>query len=186
MEIVHLTSADYKLSNWSGGKTREIFLSPFGGNYELRAFDFRISSAVIELQQSEFTPLPNFKRKLMPLTDSITLKQNEQVIELKPFDVFSFDGSIPTTSYGQCIDFNLIYKKTMVGEMYALDLQPGSMAIKNDCFLYFLDDCILKVNGQIFSLKKDETLNISKVEQPFDLEILETVESSKLIYVSCI
>ena len=54
----------YKVSTWSGGTTTEIFLAPRDGSYADRRFDFRISSATVDLEESDFTPLDGVKRFL--------------------------------------------------------------------------------------------------------------------------
>ena len=53
--ILHLTPADYQISTWSGGQTTQLFLSPKEGSYPDRTFDFRLSTATVEVEKSDFT-----------------------------------------------------------------------------------------------------------------------------------
>ena len=53
MEII--TPAQYKTTNWKGGTTRQIFICPADGNLSARRFDLRISSAIIEQTESNFS-----------------------------------------------------------------------------------------------------------------------------------
>ena len=58
MIIRHLTAADFRTSAWSGGTTTELFLYPEGGSYAARDFLFRISSATVDLEESDFQRCP--------------------------------------------------------------------------------------------------------------------------------
>ena len=42
------------VSSWSGGRTTEIFIFPVGERYSDRNFLFRISTAEVELDSSDF------------------------------------------------------------------------------------------------------------------------------------
>ena len=108
--ILHLTPADYQISTWSGGQTTQLFLSPKEGSYPDRNFDFRLSTATVEVEKSDFTDLTGYHRILMPLTSSITLTHQQKEVVLKPFQSYFFDGGDPVSSQGTCQDFNLIYK----------------------------------------------------------------------------
>ena len=50
------------VSSWSGGRTTEIFIFPVGERYSDRNFLFRISTAEVELDSSDFTSLPGHER----------------------------------------------------------------------------------------------------------------------------
>ena len=93
--ILHLTPADYQISTWSGGQTTQLFLSPKEGSYPDRTFDFRLSTATVEVEKSDFTDLTGYHRILMPLTSSITLTHQHKEVVLKPFQSYFFDGGDP-------------------------------------------------------------------------------------------
>ena len=52
MRFTHLTSKDYVVSNWSGGKTIQIAIAPEGAVYADRDFLWRVSSATADLDES--------------------------------------------------------------------------------------------------------------------------------------
>ena len=73
MQILHLTQKDYKTSQWSGGTTTELLIWPEGADYAKREFQVRISSATVELAESDFTPLQGVIRYITPLSGGFTL-----------------------------------------------------------------------------------------------------------------
>ncbi len=52
MELV--THNQQKISTWSGGTTTELFIYPEVAEYSERNFDFRISTATVEVEESNF------------------------------------------------------------------------------------------------------------------------------------
>lgn len=108
----HLSEDDYKVSTWSGGKTTELAIAPEGAVYADRDFLWRMSSATVELDESEFTELPDYDRLITPLDGVMTLTHNGgEPVELNPGDVDGFDGAWHTHSVGRCTDFNLMLRK---------------------------------------------------------------------------
>ena len=123
----HLRPADYTVSNWSGGRTVQLSIGPAGERYADRKFLWRISSATVELETSEFTSLPDYERLIAPIRGEMILSHNggEEIL-LRPFDVHRFDGADLTISKGKCTDFNLMLRKGKVtGEMRAIRLGSG-------------------------------------------------------------
>jgi environmental stress-induced protein Ves len=47
-----LKSNPQNTAKWSGGETTELFISPEGSSYKKRDFDFRLSTATVEVNQS--------------------------------------------------------------------------------------------------------------------------------------
>ena len=123
----HLRPADYTVSDWSGGRTVQLSIGPEGEQYADRKFLWRISSATVELETSEFTALPDYERLIAPIRGEMILSHNggEEIL-LRPFDVHRFDGADLTISKGKCTDFNLMLRKGKVtGEMRAIRLGSG-------------------------------------------------------------
>ena len=123
----HLRPADYTVSDWSGGRTVQLSIGPAGERYADRKFLWRISSATVELETSEFTSLPDYERLIAPIRGEMILSHNggEEIL-LRPFDVHRFDGADLTVSKGKCTDFNLMLRKGKVtGEMRAIRLGSG-------------------------------------------------------------
>ncbi|MBQ4424948.1 MAG: HutD family protein [Lachnospiraceae bacterium] len=112
----HLTQEAYIISNWSGGKTVQIAIAPEGARYADRDFLWRLSSATVELEESDFTALPDYERWIAPVSGEMILTHNGgEEITLKPYDVHSFDGADDTRSRGRCTDFNLMLRKGRCG-----------------------------------------------------------------------
>jgi len=104
--------------NWSGGKTKEFYIFPEDKLYENRDFDFRISSATVEIDESIFTNLPNYNRILMILEGELFIEHiNHHSIDLKRFDIDEFSGEWETHSKGKVTDFNLIMNKNLNGKI---------------------------------------------------------------------
>lgn len=107
-----LTHEDYVTTDWSGGTTTQLAISPKGAVYADRDFLWRLSSATVELDHSDFTPLPDYNRFLAVLDGEIKLKiDGDEPSPLAPGRVVEFDGGVPVESWGQCVDFNLMVRK---------------------------------------------------------------------------
>ncbi len=114
-----IKASDSKVSSWSGGKTREICIQPEGSVYADRNFDYRISSATVEIDESDFTPLNGFNRYIMPLDGSMHLiHKDHHEAKLAPFEKDYFSGSYTTKCYGKCMDFNLMLKEGISGDIF--------------------------------------------------------------------
>lgn len=120
MNIKIKSKEEYKTSQWSGGETIELLIFPSNSSYASRDFDFRISSATVRLEESVFTSLPGFSRKLMVLDGQVTLRhQGHHEITLKKYDVDAFEGDWQTTSFGTCTDFNVMTNSKFGSELWA-------------------------------------------------------------------
>ena len=147
--ILHLTPADYQISTWSGGQTTQLFLSPKEGSYPDRTFDFRLSTATVDVETSDFSDLTGYHRILMPLTSSITLTHQHQEVLLKPFQSYFFDGGDPVSSQGTCQDFNLIYKPSYQGHMSAISPKESVTSQSRYQWIYALCPLTLEWKSEI-------------------------------------
>ena len=112
MKLTHLTPADYVTTQWSGGTTTQLAIEPAGAVYADRDFLWRISSATVELDESDFTPLPDYDRVISTLRGDMTLTHNGgERLTLHPYDVHDFSGADDTHSRGRCTDFNLMLRR---------------------------------------------------------------------------
>ena len=129
----HLGEADTCSSRWSGGTTTQLAIAPEGADYGKRDFLWRVSSATVELEQSDFTALPDYRRLIATLEGEIRLRHNAgEELRLLPLQVHAFDGADETSSFGRCRDFNLMLRKGAAeGEMEAL-LPEGSLELAAD------------------------------------------------------
>lgn len=117
MKVIHLD--DLHTARWSGGTTTQLAIDPAGSLYADRGFRWRLSTAVVEEEESVFTPLPDYNRLLTTRRGNLLLKHGAgEWYELTPGQIASFDGAVPTVSRGQVTDFNLMLRKGVVtGEM---------------------------------------------------------------------
>ena len=156
MRILHLTEKDYKVGLWSGGSTTELFIWPGGADYARREFTLRVSSARVDLEESDFTPLMGVTRYITPLTGGFTLTHPGcDPVVMGPMDEpYRFSGEIPTHCVGKATDFNLMLKGTD-GEMTLCQdqwhLRPGF-----NCLYAVADTTVTLDSG--YALKKGELL----------------------------
>jgi len=156
MRVFHLTEKDYKVGQWSGGSTTELFIFPEGSDYAKREFTLRVSSARVDLEESDFTPLHGVTRYITPLTGGFTLTHpgTEPVTMAPMAEPYRFSGEVPTHCVGRAVDFNLMLKGAE-GEMTLCDdtfkLKPGF-----NC-LYAVSDTEVKLLDG-YTMKKGELL----------------------------
>ena len=116
MKTYYYKEENFSVSAWSGGQTKELAIYPRGQKYIDREFIWRLSSATIETEESDFTRLPDYDRVLMVLDGEVVLEYNgERVAKLKTLEQDSFDGAWKTKSYGRITDFNLMVRKGNAG-----------------------------------------------------------------------
>ena len=112
MKITKLDACAQNISRWSGGTTTQLAIMPPDAVYAERDFLWRVSSAVVELTESDFTPLPDYDRILMILNGELTLSHDGgEEYTLRALEQTSFDGASHTFSRGQVTDFNLMMRK---------------------------------------------------------------------------
>ena len=130
MALIHVTPEQYIVSQWSGGTTTQVAIAPEGAVYADRDFLWRISSASVDLDESDFTALPDYYRWISTLKGGMTLShEGGEKIVLAPYEVHQFDGGVDTHSWGRCTDFNLMLRKGKCqGVIRSLKLSAGEKA----------------------------------------------------------
>ena len=173
--ITLLKSNDFQVSDWSGGKTKQLYLSPPTGHYGKRDFDYRLSTATVELAESQFSDLSDFHRILMSLDHTLHLynasRQEETV--LAPFTPYFFEGSDSITSRGTCTDFNLIYSDHYQGQMIAIS--DGQELSRDEAiqFIYALENLtVTGTNLPSLKLETGQLLIVEKETQETELQIM--------------
>lgn len=159
MDIRHLTREDYKVSQWSGGTTTEVFIWPEGANYATREFSVRISSATVELEESDFTPLPGVERYIVPLQGGFTLTHPGRApVVMAPLDTpYRFSGGIDTHCVGKATDFNLMLK----GTEGVMDICRDSVTVLPGLTcLYAPEGAAIQLSGKEYRLQAGESLMI--------------------------
>lgn len=145
-----LKEEDFNISTWSGGKTTELFIYPEGSEYSKRDFKMRISSATVELETSNFTKLDSIHRFITPLDNELKLTHNNnEFINLKPFEVYEFDGDIETISFGKVKDFNLMLAHGVNGRLknFYIDEKKHIIILANSGFnILYSYDCLFRIS----------------------------------------
>lgn len=132
LEMAHYTTQvlkeqDYAVTDWSGGKTKQLVIAPRGSVYAKRSFLWRLSSATVDVEKSTFTALPDYYRYIMTLEGGFRLRHNGgEWKEFSEFEPWGFDGADDTESEGKVTDFNLMLRKgRCIGTMTPMILTKG-------------------------------------------------------------
>lgn len=179
MNITLLTNPDYQTSEWSGGSTTQLYISPANASYTERNFDFRISSAKVEVPESTFTALPNVNRKLMVLEGEITLNHKNPVRTgtggqhsktLEKYEVDTFNGDWETTAKGICTDFNIMTTGNQTSELSHMQLLANhykTLTIEENyhtiCLYLHSGSIYVEINNKLYNLKKESLLVLSNI-----------------------
>jgi uncharacterized protein len=149
MMIRIIKKHELQSSRWIGGTTTELFIFPKSASYKQMDFDFRMSTATIEVDNSIFSSLKGVQRTLMVLAGTLELiHKNQHAIILKPFQQDTFMGDWETISRGQAVDFNLMVRDPeLSGNVQGISIeQNGSITLdaEKHGFIYFCEgDAVL-------------------------------------------
>lgn len=118
---------NYNTSQWMGGKTTELAIYPKTSKYLDRNFIWRLSSATIEVEESDFSKLPDYDRVLMVLEGEVVLSyEGQRVARLKELEQDRFDGGWKTKSFGKITDYNLMVRKGSEGYLDVIDVEESN------------------------------------------------------------
>jgi len=116
----HLTT------KWSGGETTELCIFPEDADYKKGNYQFRISTATVEIETSTFSALPGVDRTLMVLDGKMQLNhEGHHSSTLSPMETDEFKGDWTTHSIGTCVDFNLMCKSGAKGKVKGYHLNAN-------------------------------------------------------------
>ncbi|PCH49737.1 MAG: hypothetical protein COC22_06275 [Flavobacteriaceae bacterium] len=169
MKFTLISSKEFKINKWSGGTTTQLYMYPPTANYQQQNFDFRLSSATVEIEESTFTLLPEVSRKLIVLEGSILINhKNQYSKQLQKFDIDTFEGNWETSSIGKCTDFNLMTTGNTISELSSIKLQHNQSLNYllernwNWIFIYVIKGkCSVFLNGKEQLLTKENLLVIN-------------------------
>lgn len=131
MQYRIITPEEYETGVWSGGTTTQLAIYPPGASYADRNFIFRLSSATVDTEQSEFTHLPDYDRWLMIFEGRARLvHSSEREVAINPYEYDAFDGGVSTVSFGRVTDYNLMLRKGGTGSMKAIGLDENIKEIR--------------------------------------------------------
>lgn len=173
MRIKIISQKDRHTSTWAGGFTNELWIFPQNGSYASRNFQARISSATVQLQESDFTILPGVIRYITPLNGGFTLSHPDgQTITMAPLDTpYRFDGGIATHCIGTATDFNLMLKG-VDGDM---TIVRGRQTVYGGIYCVYPISGNVTVNDKVFSVNHGELLVIRT--ENGEQAVIETLEA---------
>ncbi|MFA5296795.1 MAG: HutD family protein [Lutibacter sp.] len=181
---------DFKTTKWAGGNTTELYIYPPTANYATGNFNFRISTASVEVEEADFTVLPKVARQLMVLKGSITLSHKDHhQVQLNKNEIAFFDGSWETSSVGTCVDFNLMTKGNTKGRISSI-LKPDNKSVNfqldSNCEFIFFYAYEGKLQFHFNSEKQDLNRGeLMVIQHPFNEVIkLEGQEKCAIVVVN--
>lgn len=159
-------------TKWSGGTTTELAISPETSLYSERNFTYRISSAIVEDEESVFTKLPGVSREIMILEGELELIHKDRYSKhLKPFNTDSFSGEWNTSSKGKVTDFNLMTMGNTSGKIEAISLKNNATyniitkSEASEIALYlFNGSAEISTENEVFTLNEKDFCHISECQ----------------------
>lgn len=126
----------FRTLKWAHGETTELYIYPPDSG---KAFHWRVSSATVTKETSEFTVYYGVKRWIMPFDGPLTLQhsQEDEVlygISLNPYDTHCFKGDWKTESTGIVRDFNLMLRDGVLGKIYVSKIYHGQKVSLGEVF----------------------------------------------------
>lgn len=179
-----IKSEDLHIAQWAGGTTCQLGIYPYDGDYKLRRFKWRISTAVVDVEESTFTNLPGINRLLMVLEGELKLiHEGHHSCVLKQYEMDRFLGDWNTKSYGKVRDFNLMINGDGKGSLEAIVLGEGehfkkyleTSTYKNIHHLIYVTKGIAKIGN--LEVKAQDSLLI---EDPVNELIIENNKSKEI------
>ena len=152
--VIHPISSSKTIS-WASGTSTELFVFPPEGNFQTRAFDFRISTATVEAEETNFSDFSGLTRILLILKGKLTLiHEGRYSKELYTFDQDRFDGSWITKSKGKVQDFNVMFNENYDASVLHLALQANKsleIALDESKTFLFVFNGKFEINDQLVS-----------------------------------
>jgi uncharacterized protein len=189
-------SYQHRVSRWSGGKTKEVFIFPPHKQFTNLDFMWRVSLATTETDKTEFTKLNGYYRHIMVLDGEIKLiHKNEYSIRLDKYEQDCFSGNFDTECYGKCQDFNLILQNGISGKIFHVKNSKTEKFIYNEpyqqisfnttCYYCFADKTTINIYDEeeiIFTsiLNADDFIIFSSLDELNKYNYTIKIETSEL------
>lgn len=149
---------------WQGGQTYELCISPETANYRDKDFEFRISTATIEVSPSVFTKFSGYNRYLVMLDNDLSIERNGKREQYERMSLFTFDSSDTIVSFSTGQDFNFMIRKGWAAP--AFHIGPLHTAMDHLQGLVFAPERItIEVSGKAYELDQYDCLLIGKDDQ---------------------
>ncbi|HFI0645208.1 TPA: HutD family protein [Streptococcus suis] len=108
------------LSHSPGGRTTQLYLFPTQSSYGERNFQFRLSTASMDTEQSTFTSLASYHRILLSLDQTIVL-QDMNSGEQVTLAIHRFEGEQSIQCVGKAQDFDIIFDDSIQADLQVMD-----------------------------------------------------------------
>lgn len=181
-----ITKKEYKTSSWSGGTTTELFIYPPESTYQERNFQIRISSATVDVDESNFTKLPDYNRVLMILSGELEINhQNHHSKTLSQYGCDYFDGAWDTSAKGKVRDFNLMTSESFLGKLVYDSLSSATKYTLKLSPMQFLEGLYL-ISGKLLNLNNKQVItkgNLIILQNRDDMYELQALEECKIIQI---
>jgi uncharacterized protein len=129
--------AQFSVSNWSGGSTTQLAIFPENASLLARDFDWRISSAVVEVEESDFTLFEGYERILIHLSGNLEMTHQtpngELLQKVSSFELARFSGDWLTKGKGKVTDFNFIFKSEIHPKIDLFFEEEGTVIQFENC-----------------------------------------------------
>lgn len=127
--MIVFTSEKRETIRWAGGTSTQLFVFPSEATFAERNFDFRFSTATVEVAETDFTHFPGIYRHLMILEGELELTHHDRYSKLmRPFDKDQFWGDWKSSSKGKVRDLNLMLRNNWTGSLHHYEFKPGEKA----------------------------------------------------------
>lgn len=171
MDIKIIGWEEGKISQWSGGTTNQLAISP--ENLTVKDdFLWRISTATVMEGRSKFSDFSGYNRFLTILKGEIEISHRDKsTITLKEKEPHFFSGAWETESSSQhpIADFNFIWKESL-GDLEVKILKSSeevshTITFKNKMFIYSLgEDTQLFFKSSSLHLNKNSLILVQDEE----------------------
>lgn len=166
-DIRIIRKEEQNTGTWAGGTTTQLAIWPPEADYKLRNFEWRMSSARVDLEESPFTSLPGIHRLIMILEGKVHLiHEGHHETTLDAFDQDSFEGSWNTLSRGRCVDFNLMTAAGCCGRLEALRAPSGRLTLP--LFPPLLHSLPCGITEAFYSLEAGLKMIVDENGEPFE------------------
>lgn len=178
--------------NWTGGTTTELVIYPIDSKFTDYNFDFRISTATVEKEESTFTFMPGVMRHLMILNGKLSINHTDRYKkEIHEFDQDIFNGEWPTTAKGKVRDFNLLLRNKATGYIEhhsIIKKNTHEISANNSCNYigFYVVSGELKINHEVYfdHLTESDFILFSEVKnEKFTIEAIQKCEML-VVYVN--
>lgn len=191
MKISIIKKEAQQTAEWSGGTSTELYIFPENTDYKSRNFGFRISTATVDEEESNFTSLLGYHRILMVLKGELIIHHEGQYSKtLKKLEVDHFNGAWNTKSQGKVIDFNLMLSNQFKGSLKPVQLKKEESssgilpASSNFNGFYAASGSIeLKLNHENILLEEGDFLILDKKGLELDYKI-KSVTQAEIVLIS--